>query len=252
MASKESNQISAMMQGVHERITAASVSETLARQQREEAGERMRNVQEMLRSGESTGDPIRDLVIVRYGLEYPKYEQRYRNLQQEVENHPGEFAMVVSRNTEPLVYDDPNYRAISTNRFALGIINDPNLIIDATTEPDNFFGFYSQTNGKVEISTGVFLLQYGNSLNKSTIDGNIVVNLHHLNEELEVDDLDLDRNGQKPKKLEVFVGDKSVIKGLNQLQGSVNSNGQEAPRLMVEMAYLLEKNDINGQPLSIF
>ena len=59
---------------------------------------KLNNLQKRIQQGETTGDKIRDLVIARYGFISNELEEVYRGLQDRIQQHPGEFVLVVVKN----------------------------------------------------------------------------------------------------------------------------------------------------------
>lgn len=60
-----------------------------------QASEKMKQLRERIKGGETTGDKIKDFVIARYGLLNDEIEAIYRDLKTRVERHTGEFVLMV-------------------------------------------------------------------------------------------------------------------------------------------------------------
>lgn len=78
-------------------FNAAQTARTDAQQLLTISRDSMQEAQARLQNGESTGDPLRDLLIVRYGFEAPVFEPRYREVERKVGKHQGEFVLLVRK-----------------------------------------------------------------------------------------------------------------------------------------------------------
>ncbi|GEM_PF-2866676 len=60
-----------------------------------QANEKMKQLRERIKSGETTGDKIKDFVIARYGFLNDEIEAIYRDLETRVQQHVGEFVLMI-------------------------------------------------------------------------------------------------------------------------------------------------------------
>ncbi len=106
-----------------------------------------RDVQQRIKDGETTGDQLKDFVIVRYGLPSEEIEQRFRDLQARFKNHQGQYVMVVQKVREQIVFRGPgegrdNDYAIRTE-LSIGMLAADSLIINSKSGE-----FFFPTGGK--------------------------------------------------------------------------------------------------------
>lgn len=109
------------------RENAESVSGEVAR--------KLNDLQERIQQGETTGDKIRDLVIARYGFISNELEEVYRGLQNRIQQHPGEFVLVVVKNetfhgcTGFGYIPKPQDYVLEENLY-LGVLKGDSIVID--------------------------------------------------------------------------------------------------------------------------
>jgi hypothetical protein len=101
----------------------------------EQAQAKVAELQERIRNGESTGDAIKDFVIVRYGVR-EEIEEVYRCLQERLAAHTGEFILVVAKTEECGVHGSPGFIPRDEDYYIdetvyLGVINGEELILDS-------------------------------------------------------------------------------------------------------------------------
>lgn len=66
--------------------------------------ERLQLLRTRILAGESTGDHIKDFVIARYYTFGEAIEERYRSLEQSLQDHMGQFILVIVRKEQPLTH----------------------------------------------------------------------------------------------------------------------------------------------------
>ncbi|QQG45708.1 MAG: hypothetical protein HYW89_02205 [Candidatus Sungiibacteriota bacterium] len=62
---------------------------------KDRAGAARRKLIERIKGGETTGDSIKDLVLVRYGVLDEEREKVFRGINERLKNHPGEFILIL-------------------------------------------------------------------------------------------------------------------------------------------------------------
>ncbi len=112
-----------------------------ARSIKKEAGRKMEKIRQCIREGETTGDRIRDFVIVARGAPNPETENIYRELEAKIAKHDGEFILLVGRSYEfhgctgfghtP----QPHEYVLETN-ICLGILNGKEIIFNFEDHPN--------------------------------------------------------------------------------------------------------------------
>lgn len=105
--------------------------------QADEKTEKLRK--NILKTGATTGDNIKDFIIVRHGLNNPKYEAIYRDLETRVREHGGEFVLVNIKRQEKflhrhtVVHDlmpDHDDFVVTRETLYLGVLKGDSLILN--------------------------------------------------------------------------------------------------------------------------
>ncbi|MEA3248682.1 MAG: hypothetical protein U9Q73_03185 [Nanoarchaeota archaeon] len=94
-----------------------------------EAFEKLKQLQEKIRGGDSTGDKIRDFVIANLGTLSPEAEEPYRETEARLKNRAGSQILVVKQSESiqgcpgitPPAYIDPRFIGVDT-KLKLGIL----------------------------------------------------------------------------------------------------------------------------------
>lgn len=203
-------------------FTAAQVMRTDAFALSVEADKTIAGVRKRIREGESTRDPLRDLLIVRYGLEALSYEERYRDIQEQVRLHKGEFVLVVARREEVSGWDIPEPRShdyVLRTSIGLGFLEDDKLVIEPKDQTLTHAGGLRSPAlpdfgaGKCEFPTNAFAFyddgQFRHEVSK--VDRNLPAGLTALDEDLNLKNRFFVPFGDKSvKKLQVFIGNTVV------------------------------------------
>lgn len=84
------------IQAVHDLQAQGNDLETSKKAAEAQAREQVKLLRERIQAGESTGDHIRDFVILSYGIN-PEVEQKFRDLEAKLSEHQGEFVLMVTK-----------------------------------------------------------------------------------------------------------------------------------------------------------
>jgi hypothetical protein len=175
-------------------------------------------IKNRIKGGESTGDFIRDFVIVVHGRLNEKIEANYRLVHDGINAHPGEFLLAVERRRDaifslsyipssaPLPPRETEYQTTST--LNLGIING-SLALDIKTGRINFpikeYVFLESCWSEPTLRPGHFFGSY--HFLSSDIG-------FHLNEPLKGDE-------EKKPVLEIIAGDQPIIEWLGRQKSRI-------------------------------
>ena len=85
------------IQGILEFWAQAGRIQANAQSVSEQAGQRMNELRERIKHGETTGDRIKDFIIARYGLLSKEIEQVFRDLEARIGQHVGEFVLMITK-----------------------------------------------------------------------------------------------------------------------------------------------------------
>lgn len=195
----------------------AEGSRTNAQSVSAEAHEKIEQLRERIRQGETTGDKIKDFIIARYGFLDDGIEATYRALEARLCQHVGEFILMIVK--QEIFFgctgfgQKPRDRDfLLTEHFYLGVLKDGALVLNIA-------------GGKCEIPTG----NYAECLNLLSEKSELVE--ENLNSRWGYDfGIDLDRPikrrnpmarlQKKPDlKLELKVGDEEVRAWFEQRNG---------------------------------
>lgn len=216
----EQNLLTAQLQRARDTLTASIATQSTAEEQKRLSLEQIRTIQEQIKSGETTGDRLQDLLIVRYGLKAPDYEERYRNMQEQVLSNHGQFILIVGKREH---FDGcigfgyrPSDRDYSLETaLALGVQEGNELVIDATgkqTSPYPLMYSRGFGDGICDFPTQQYSHIPGWRRRIDTQQSDLPADLTYLGEELDIRNiLHANIDGSRPKRLEVFVGNQSVI-----------------------------------------
>ncbi len=139
-----------------------TTTEVSARSIRKQADAKMDRIKKRIASGETTGDRIRDFVIMAHGGPNPEREKIYRDIEEKISEHAGEFILLISRNYEfhgcAGFGREPRPRDyILETRICLGILNGKKLGFDFKNHPQcklpTSVYAYPWVQGKIEIKT---------------------------------------------------------------------------------------------------
>jgi len=105
---------------------------------RNQATARMQVIRERIKKGDSTGDRIRDFVIVRYGRPDEAIEAKYREFETLIGQHIGQFVLLVTRGEGLWIRRNPGPAqegdwGIETE-YELGVIESGELLLDLEHE----------------------------------------------------------------------------------------------------------------------
>lgn len=107
-----------------------------------QAGEKTEELRKsILKTDETTGDKIKDFTIVRHGLglNNPKYEAAYRDLETRIQEHRGEFILAVIKRREKFLHrytavsglmPDPENFVVTRETLYLGVLKGDSLILN--------------------------------------------------------------------------------------------------------------------------
>lgn len=168
--------------------------------------------------GQSTGDQLKDFVIVRYGIfGAEEVEQRFRALQEKIKNHQGQYMMLVQAKEDRIRFSGPgdvrDSDFITRLELDIGVIDAESLILD----PPQFF---FPTGGKHAIC--------GKPYEESPVgmyEGNLTL---HLFEDMGL---------KTSQELQILVGDQEVI---DWFKGQPDSEGYVA--VFCEVNYLFGRS----------
>jgi seryl-tRNA synthetase len=198
------------IQSILELKAQASSIQINAQNVSEQTNEKMKELRERIKRGETTGDRIKDLVIARYGFMNEEIETVYRDLEARIGQHVGEFVLMITKEENVhgctgFGYKPKNLDYVLDEHLYLGVLKDGLLVLDPA-------------NGKCELPTGnsVRCRQYAWSKNMELVEGNLTS--HWLN-----DDFGLSLNkplkrrnpmaclrAEADLKLEIKIGDVEV------------------------------------------
>ena len=103
------------------------------------------NLGKRIQGGETTGDLLRDLVINRYVFPTEERLQRFRNLNERIEKHQGQYILIVQVEKNQICFRGPGRGGESDFgtkiELTIGVLSAEALILDP---PKNQFFFWPQ------------------------------------------------------------------------------------------------------------
>ena len=232
------------IQSILELEAQASAVETHAQAISAQANEKMKELQGRIKRGATTGDRIKDFVIVCYGFLNEEIEAVYRDLEARVGQHVGEFVLMIANEEnfhgctgfghEP---KDEDY--VLDEHLYLGILKDGALVLNLT---DN----------KCELPTGNYVQCWDAwRENVKLIEGNLTSGWCHdfgrnLNKQLKRRNPMARFQKEQDLELEVKIGDAEVkewfekrrehhLVVLQKASRLLGRETEESPQLAVEL-----------------
>ena len=100
-----------------------------------QANDKMKQLRERIKRGETTGDRIKDFVIARYGSLNKEIEAIYRNLEERIRQHVGEFILMIVKEENfhgctGFGYKPKDEDYVLDEDLYLGILTDGTLILN--------------------------------------------------------------------------------------------------------------------------
>ena len=167
-------------------------------------------LQSRIKNGQTTGDEIKDFVIVKYGFLSEELEGAYRDLQNRVQRSVSEFVLAVVRyelQQGCTGFGGRGYTAIETSLY-LGVLNKGKMIFNCAKGSVVFSSknhvVYGKRNEKITTVAG--------GLSIRGLLGDVVDIALQLNKPLKTEGEDFlgGFGGGGKKELEIMIGDKEI------------------------------------------
>lgn len=200
----------------HKNATALN---EIAQEWMNQANASMNRFKNAIQEGDaSTGDKLKDILIIRHGFDAEKYEERYRELQERLKGKRGELVLRVENRVEKNpgfhnMRDSSLDNLVTYSSVGLGVLTAENLDLSPNKTQDPWDHFGSNKNGALNFSTDGYVAKLNGGFHRGQIE--------YIHKLLSADLTDLDIKLEKtnsfssfdPKpsmKLEVAVGNDEV------------------------------------------
>lgn len=171
------------------------------------------DIRARLKKGETTGDPIKDLVWIIYGSPHDSLEQTYADLLSKMIAHENELVLVLRNYEEDLIkYVIPGSKHFYLVRTAahLGVLSDTKFVVDAEKESCAF-----PTGGRYAFGSDV--LGDSVTLRKKNLDVGLGWDILFLNQPAQWHEQAFPVFGIAPiSQIEIVIGTKLVISWFKQ------------------------------------
>lgn len=127
------------IQSILELKTQAGAIRTNAEGVYMQTNERMKQLRERIKHGETTGDRIKDFVIARYGFLNEEIEAVYRDLEVRIQQHTGEFILMIVKEENfhgctGFGYKPKDRDYVLDEHFYLGVLKVGTLVLNPADE----------------------------------------------------------------------------------------------------------------------
>lgn len=194
-------------------------SEETVKAAQQQVAAKWQNLKKLIHGGKSTGNPIRDFVIVSCGYDNPEIEAKYRLVHENILAHPGEFLLVVERETDSFFrggpghggcFPQPDFQYVKTN-LSLGIIAGPMI--------------FNVSNGRCSLPFGGRYACQQNFSQAKLIQGDYDLS-HFTGRDIRFLIAIASKGIKGIPSFELMIGDKEVIAWINKQRGVLHNENQ--------------------------